>query len=85
MTIANNKLSRIGIEWLLNFLIHINLISNQNHTLHCTINLGRKLWKKKRLFLFGPKIIFYDIMEVSAILFVGFAKEFLQIAIKGVP
>ena len=40
-------------------------------------NLGRKLWKKKRLFLFGPKIIFYDIMEVSAILFVRFAKVIL--------
>ena len=35
--IANNKLSRIGIEWLLNFLIQINLISNQNLTFHCTI------------------------------------------------
>ena len=40
-------------------------------------NLGRKLWKKKRLFLFGPKSIFYDIMKVSAILFVRFAKVFL--------
>ena len=40
-------------------------------------NLIRKLWKKKRLFLFGPKIIFYDIMEVSAILFVRFAKVIL--------
>ena len=30
--------------------------------------------EKEKTFLFGPKIIFYDIMEVSAILFVGFAK-----------
>jgi len=37
MTIENNKLSRIGIEWLLNFLIQISLISNKNLTLNCTI------------------------------------------------
>ena len=33
--------------------------------------------EKEKTFLFGPKIIFYDIMEVSAILFVRFAKVIL--------
>ena len=48
-------------------------------------NLGRKLWKKKRLFLFGPKSIFYDIMKVSAILFVRFAKVILANSYKRSP
>ena len=76
ITIANNKLSRVGIEWLLNFLIQISLISIKLHS-SLYHNLGRKLWKKKRLFLFVPKIIFYDIMEVSAILFARFIKQIL--------
>lgn len=76
ITIANNKLSRVGIEWLLNFLIQISLISIKLHS-SLYHNLGRKLWKKKRLFLFVPKIIFYDIMEVSAILFARFIKVIL--------
>jgi len=48
-------------------------------------NLGRKLWKKKRLSLFGPKIIFYDIMEVAIFYLLDLSNKFWQIAIKGVP
>ena len=35
-------------------------------------NLMRKLWKKKRLFLFIQKQSIYGIIEVGAILFAGF-------------
>ena len=56
ITIANNKLSRVGIEWLLNFLIQISLISNQNHTLHCTIIQVENYGKRKDFSFLAQKL-----------------------------